>query len=136
LTDTTGVVLVVDDNAANIAVYQKIIGEVRGVVSKCFTDSNEALAFLLNERPILAIVDYRMPDIDGLSFITRMRSITGRSSIPVIMLTGSDDEKIRARALVLGVHDFMKKPIDKRRLQAFITHALRTRLAEPPEISP
>ena len=131
MTTTTGVVLVVDDNEVNSAVYEKIIGEVPGVTAKCFTNANDALGYVMTERPIMAIVDYRMPDIDGFGFITRMRSINGRNAIPIVMVTGSDDEKVRARALVLGVQEFMRKPIDKKRLQALITHALRVRLTEP-----
>ena len=131
LNEGTGAVLVVDDNQANMAVYQKVIGEVRGVVAKCFTNPNEALEYLLSDRPVLAVIDYRMPDIDGFAFIQRMRSISGRHAIPIVMLTGSDDEKVRARAMVMGVLEFMKKPVDKRRLQALITHALRMRLTEP-----
>jgi two-component system response regulator RpfG len=130
LSSSKGVVLVVDDNDANIAVYEKVIREVRGVEPKCFADSDDALTWLLAERPILAVVDYRMPGIDGFEFIKRMRLNHGCNSVPVVMLTGVDDEAVHARALALGVYEYMRKPVNKRRLQEVITFALRVRLIE------
>jgi CheY-like chemotaxis protein len=130
VTNSNGVVLVVDDNESNIAIYEKVIGEVRGVESRCFTNASLALSWLVDQRPILAIVDYRMPDLDGLEFMKRMRLIGRCHSIPVVMLTGVDDEQLRARARALGVYEYMRKPVNKRRLQEVITYTLRARLIE------
>ena len=128
LMGNTGVVLVVDDNTPNVAIYEHVVGEVGGVTAKCCTDPLEALMWLESELPILVVVDYRMPSMDGIAFIARMRSIPERNRIPVVMLTGSDDPQVRGKALQLGVLEFMKKPVNKKRLQELITLSLRNRL--------
>jgi len=59
------------------------------------------------------IVDYMMPDLDGLEFIRLMREMPGRDGVPVIMITANDQKQLRYRALDLGANDFLTKPVDK-----------------------
>lgn len=123
--DGSRAVLVVDDNGANRAIYERVVGEVKGALASCFTDPEAALAWARDNALVLLVVDYHMPKIDGLTFIERFRALPERARVPVVMLTGSDDERVRAEATRLGVVDFMKKPVDRKRLQHYVTHALR-----------
>jgi len=118
-------VLIVDDNAANRAVYERVILDVPGAVPTYFADPEAALEWAREHLPTLVVVDYKMPKIDGLTFIQRIRSIPGRNSVPIVMLTGVEDERVIAEASRLGVKEFMKKPVDRRRLQGHIAHAVR-----------
>ena len=63
--------------------------------------------------PDLVIVDYMMPEMDGLEFIRLLREIPGREAIPVLMITANDQKQIRYRALDIGANDFLTKPVDK-----------------------
>jgi putative two-component system response regulator len=58
-------------------------------------------------------VDYMMPDIDGLEFIQRFRTLPQCSDIPILMITANDQKQVRYRALDSGANDFLAKPVDK-----------------------
>lgn len=107
-------VLVVDDNAANTALYKRVVNQIPKQVAQCFTHAGEALAWAARHRPSLVVVDYRMPDVDGLEFIRRFRSIPGRESIPLVMLTSIGSPVLWQMALDAGATAYLMKPIDKR----------------------
>lgn len=67
----------------------------------------------MDNEPDLIIVDYMMPDIDGLEFMRLLREIPGREVVPVVMITANDQKQLRYRALDLGATDFLTKPVDK-----------------------
>jgi PAS domain S-box-containing protein len=60
-------------------------------------------------HPDLIFLDYRLPDLDGLEFVTRLQRETGRSTPPVIMLTGQGNEAIASQAIKAGVFDYLVK---------------------------
>lgn len=122
---SSAAVLIVDDNAANRAVYERVILDVPGAVPNYFADPEAALEWAKDHLPTLIVVDYKMPKVDGLAFIQRIRSLPGRNSVPIVMLTGIEDQRVVAEATRLGVKEFMKKPVDRRRLQEHIAHAVR-----------
>ncbi len=124
------VVLIVDDNGANRAVYERVVREVPGAAPLYFTDPEAALAWVTEHRPLIAVLDYKMPKMDGLELIRRMRAIPNRRSVPVVMLTGVDDAGLTAEAQRLGVIEHLTKPVDRRKLQQHISHALKTREAQ------
>jgi putative two-component system response regulator len=63
--------------------------------------------------PDLVIVDYMMPGMDGLRFISAFRALHGRNEIPVLMITANDQKDIRYEALLGGANDFLTKPVDR-----------------------
>jgi putative two-component system response regulator len=71
------------------------------------------LAWAASHTPDLVIVDYMMPDIDGLEFIQRFRALPQCSDIPILMITANDQKQVRYRALDSGANDFLAKPVDK-----------------------
>jgi CheY-like chemotaxis protein len=105
-------VLVVDDNATNIAVYERVLSAVPGCLPKCFTDPSAALHWAERQHPALAIVDYRMPEgMDGFEFIRALRKIPGNRGVPCVVLTA--DKSVREEAAALGVVAFLTKPARK-----------------------
>lgn len=72
---------------------------------------HQALPLLLREEPDLAIIDYQMPDRNGLELLGDIRCIPELDKIPFVMLTGNGDPNIVAKAISLGVTDFIVKPI-------------------------
>lgn len=86
-------------------------------------NGREALKlFLANQQTIdLILLDIMMPEMDGLEVCERIRDI---SSVPVIMLTASDDDNNEIRGLRLGVDEYMKKPFDNKELVQLVNRLL------------
>jgi len=84
-------------------------------------DGEQGWAMLCNDPALqLVITDAQMPGIDGLELIARIRASENPAirSVPVIMITGAEDESARERALQTGATDFITKPFDKPQLLA------------------
>lgn len=105
-------ILLVDDSQANLIIYKGIVRHQPGCVAVPFTSSADALRWCADNEPAIVVVDYSMPDQNGLEFIRRFRRLPGKAQIPVIMITGEEDRALRYRALETGANDFLQKPID------------------------
>ncbi|MDE2416543.1 MAG: response regulator [Burkholderiales bacterium] len=106
-------VLIVDDTEINLILFGALVKKLDDCESHCFADARAGLAWAQDNLPDLVIVDYMMPELDGLEFIRRLREIPGRESTPVLMITANDQKQIRYRALDTGANDFLTKPVDK-----------------------
>ncbi len=106
-------VLIVDDAETNVMLMRHLVEKkLDDCKVQSFTDPLEALVWVEANDPDLAIVDYMMPGIDGIEFTKRFRQFAGKSETPLLMVTASNDRKVRYDALQLGVNDFLNKPID------------------------
>ena len=103
--------VVIDDYEPTLRMYAAAIEKMLGGEVVPFTDPREALHYLGGMEPTLCVVDYSMPDMDGVAFVQELRGLPGRERTPVIMLTGKDDRELRARALDAGVSIFLNKPV-------------------------
>ena len=106
-------VLIIDDTEINLILFGALVKKLEDCVAHTFSDSRKALDWVRVHTPDLVIVDYMMPDIDGLEFIRLLREIVGRQMVPVLMITANDQKEIRYSALNLGANDFLTKPVDK-----------------------
>jgi putative two-component system response regulator len=106
-------VLIVDDTEINLILFGALVKKLDDCESKSFADPREALTWVQANIPDLVIVDYMMPDIDGLEFIRLLREVPGCEWVPVVMITANDQKQLRYRALDLGANDFLTKPVDK-----------------------
>ena len=75
------------------------------------------------ERPQVTILDFEMPDMDGLAVLKQIREIDPRA--PVIMLTGAGTEAREKQARELGVTDFLAKGFSLHELGATLNHVLK-----------
>lgn len=105
-------VLIVDDRDINLRLMEVLVGKIGGCESQCFADPRQGLEWARDNNPDLVIVDYMMPDMDGLEFIRQLRMLPGGEIVPVLMITANDQKQVRYRALNLGANDFLIKPID------------------------
>jgi len=105
-------VLLVDDAAVNLRVYEKLVSWIPNVVCTSFLSSSEALAWCAATEPDLIILDYRMPPPDGLEFIRQYRTLRKGADTSIVMITSEKDRDVRHRALELGANDFLNKPAD------------------------
>jgi response regulator RpfG family c-di-GMP phosphodiesterase len=105
-------ILLVDDSQANLVIYKGIVRHQPGCIAIPFTSSSDALRWCADNDPAIAVVDYDMPDPNGLEFIRHFRRLPGKAEIPIIMITGEEDRSLRYKALEIGANDFLNKPID------------------------
>ena len=106
-------VLIVDDTEINLILFAALVKKLDDCVPHTFAHARDALAWVQDNDPDLVIVDYMMPDMDGLEFIRALRETPGRDAVPIVMITANDQKQLRYRALDLGANDFLTKPVDK-----------------------
>jgi two-component system response regulator ChvI len=116
-------IALVDDDR-NILTSVSIALEAEGFRVDTYPDGAEALRGLV-QRPVdLAILDIKMPRMDGIELLNKLRE---KSSTPVIFLTSKDDEVDEVLGLRMGADDYIKKPFSQRLLIARIRALLRRR---------
>jgi putative two-component system response regulator len=105
-------VLIIDDTEINLILFGALVKKLDQCHAHTFSDSRKALDWVERNIPDLVIVDYMMPELDGLEFIRLLRAMPGRQNVPILMITANDQREIRYQALDLGANDFLTKPVD------------------------
>ncbi len=123
-------VIVVDDSTISLQVCKRILSQLRDVEVHPFVSPMLALPWVCEHDVDLVVVDYRMPEMDGIEFIDRFRKMSHDQNVPIIVLTGHSDAALRRRALELGASDFLQKPADPIEFLARTRNLLRLRKAE------
>jgi two-component system response regulator ChvI len=103
-------ITLVDDDE-NIVTSVSLALESQGHTVKAYFDGASGLAALENDPPDLAILDVKMPRMDGMEVLRRLRRA---SDLPVIILTSKDDEIDELLGFNLGADDYMHKPFSQR----------------------
>ena len=114
-------IALVDDDR-NILTSVSIALEAEGYKVETYTDGASALDGLLARPPHLAIFDIKMPRMDGMELLRRLRQ---KSDLPVIFLTSKDEEIDELFGLKLGADDFITKPFSQRLLVERVKAILR-----------
>ncbi len=114
-------IALVDDDR-NILTSVQMTLEQEGFVVRTFTDGESALQALMARPVDLAVLDVKMPRMDGMELLQRLRA---RSAMPVIFLTSKDEEVDELMALRLGADDYITKPFSQRLLIERIRALLR-----------
>jgi len=114
-------IALVDDDR-NILTSIQIALEAEGFAVRTYTDGAEALRGLTANPVDLAILDIKMPRMDGMELLERLRR---QSELPVIFLTSKDDEVDELMGLRMGADDYIKKPFSQRLLIERIRALLR-----------
>ncbi|MFY1693418.1 GGDEF domain-containing response regulator [Plantactinospora sp. WMMB782] len=127
-------ILVVDDDE-DIVRFVSFNLRLHGFEVAQASDGQEALEVIEQRRPDLAVVDLRMPRIDGLELTRRLRANPMTSALPVIMLTAKGLTVDKVNGLTAGADDYLVKPFDTAELVARISSTLR-RNKEFREVSP
>jgi two-component system response regulator ChvI len=117
----TATIALVDDDR-NILTSVSIALQADGFATRVYSDGEAALKALVENPPDLAVLDIKMPKMDGLELLRRLRE---KSSVPVIFLTSKDDELDEALGLAMGADDYIAKPFSQRLLIARIRAILR-----------
>ena len=114
-------IALVDDDR-NILTSVAIALEAEGFKVRTYTDGSEALRGITANPVDLAILDIKMPRMDGMELLNRLRQ---SSNLPVIFLTSKDDEVDEVLGLRMGADDYITKPFSQRLLLERIRALLR-----------
>lgn len=121
-------VMVVDDQSTGRAILEQVIRTLdERVVVEGFARPVDAVVWATRHVADLVLVDFMMPDMDGIELVGRLRSLPGYEHVPIVMVTSQDDKKIRYAALDAGITDFLTKPVDARECLARCRNLLTLR---------
>ena len=122
VSDAVSRLLIVDDDPELLAF---LVGELQHEGHHCTSCDNgqDALVSLRKEHFDLVVLDWNLPNFDGIEICRRLRS--SGDTTPVLMLTAHDDVDDRVRALDLGVDDYLTKPFELKELHARVRARLR-----------
>ncbi len=119
------VIALVDDDR-NILTSVSIALQAEGFTTRVYTDGATALKAFADNPPDLGVFDIKMPQMDGMELLRRVREMRGEiGAMPVIFLTSKDDEIDEALGLAMGADDYIAKPFSQRLLIARIRAILR-----------
>jgi two-component system response regulator RpfG len=121
-------VMVVDDQSTGRAILEQVVRSLdERVEVEGFTRPIDAVVWAARHVADLVLVDYMMPDMDGIEFVQRLRALPGYEHVPIVMVTVHDDRKVRYAALDAGITDFLTKPVDARECLARCRNLLTLR---------
>ena len=118
-------ILMIDNDRAFTSLVNSFLGEKCGYEVKIVPDGYNGVSMAKKLTPGLVLLDVRMPAMNGLGILEKLKSDKKTASIPVIILTGFDNEEIKNKALSLKAADYLVKPIDLEVLRERIAAAFK-----------
>jgi two-component system response regulator len=122
-----GTILIVEDDDNDLVLIQRSLQKARVTnVILVARDGVEALDLLLDgppplaEVPIVVLLDVKLPRVDGLEVLQRIRGDARTRTLPVVLLTSSDQQEDVLRGYALGVNSYVRKPIDFAQFQDMV----------------
>ncbi|MGW8193689.1 MAG: sigma-54-dependent transcriptional regulator, partial [Desulforhopalus sp.] len=115
-------VIIVDDEPDMLSMLKLVIGKQCDCEVKTALSGAEALGYVEIHRPDVVVSDIKMPDLDGLELLKRVRALD--PSISVVMMTGYGTITMAVQALKDGAYDFLQKPFDKDHIVRVVRNCL------------
>lgn len=106
-------VIIVDDSIVNRTLLVSLAKRLTGCNVHRFARPHDALEWCLHHTADLVIVDYMMPDLNGVELIGMLRSLPDYTDVPIVMVTASEARSVRNGALLAGATDFLSRPVDR-----------------------
>ena len=122
-TDERPIALVVDDSITVRRVMERFL-ERSGLQVVTAKDGLDAISVLSDTKPDIILLDIEMPRMDGYEFATHVRNDERAADVPIIMITSRAGDKHRARAIEIGVNDYLGKPYQESQLLDAISRLL------------
>ncbi|WP_301102742.1 HD domain-containing phosphohydrolase [Propionivibrio sp.] len=117
-------IAIVDDSIINLTLLSALVSTLGNCEPLPFEESLKGLAWCSENLPDMIVVDYMMPQMNGLQFIAGLRAVPGREEVPILMITANDDKDVRYEALQMGATDFLIKPVDRIEFSARVRNML------------
>jgi len=102
------IILAIDDDPMILDLYRSIF-KTRGIEIRVVEDGKEGLKLIMRDRPDFVILDIRMPRMNGVEVLKRIRGDESSKDIPVLVLTNLNVAKYRDEMEALGIVDFLTK---------------------------
>jgi two-component system, response regulator len=127
------IILLVEDNPSDVGLTRRAL-EKSHIANKLVVveDGQEALDYLfagdpltglkMNELPALVLLDLKLPKVDGLQVLRRIRADEHTSRLPVVILTTSSEEDDVAQSYDLGANSYIRKPVDFKQFVEAVRH--------------
>jgi two-component system, cell cycle response regulator DivK len=106
-------ILIVEDNEKNLKLARDVL-QFRGFRTLEAATAEQGIALALEHQPDLVLMDYQLPDLNGVEALGRLRGNDATAGIPVVALTASAMREDRERFLAAGFDGYLTKPIDVR----------------------
>ena len=107
-------VMIIDDQSTGRMVLSEIIRSLDASVEVVtLSDPVEAIEYARKHAVDMVLTDYKMPNMDGIEVVHRLRRIFGYEDVPIVCVTVVNDREVRYRALEAGATDFLIRPIDR-----------------------
>ena len=122
-------ITIVDDDPVSLQQVKDLLSG-QGLKVSSVRSGKELLVFIKKNRPDLILMDVIMPEIDGFEAFQKLREYEDkeeRSHIPVIFLTGENDEDVEKKGLMIGASDFIRKPINREVLTRRVFNIINNR---------
>lgn len=124
-------VLIVDDSRTQLYAMEKMLNSA-GVNTLTAENGKQGILMARHKRPDVILMDIVMPEINGFQATRYLSRHADTAHIPIIIISGSNQESDKAWGLKLGARDFMNKPVNKEELFSKIEAIMQQRrLAEP-----
>jgi signal transduction histidine kinase len=120
-------ILIVDDSPLEIPLYEKVFSVIPDCEPVYFTNPVEAAQWSQENDVDVLVVDYMMPEMDGLELLLHFRGLPGKAEIPAIIVTAAAEKDILYRALEAGANDFFHKPVDVAEVRARLKNMMTLR---------
>jgi chemosensory pili system protein ChpA (sensor histidine kinase/response regulator) len=124
--DDRPLALVVDDSITVRRVTERFLAR-NGMRCATARDGLDAISVMQEAKPDIILLDIEMPRMDGYEFASHVRNDHRVADVPIIMITSRVGDKHRARAIELGVNDYLGKPYQDAQLLEAIRHQLHER---------
>lgn len=120
-------ILIVDDEKANLLLMETLL-QVTGYIIIKAEDGEEALNLISKDIDVI-LLDINMPKLDGYQVLERIRKNPETENIPVVMITGLNEQEEKLKGIKLGADEFLTKPIDKNELLTRIDNLLKRKIS-------
>ncbi|MFO0983243.1 MAG: response regulator [Planctomycetota bacterium] len=117
-------ILLVEDDALTAEVLRRVL-EKAGYSVELRKEGNEGLRAARSLKPALILLDFMLPNLDGLKVCKFLKCDAATRGIPVMMLSAAADQELQAAARSAGADDFLPKPVDMKLLMEHVRNLLK-----------
>jgi putative two-component system response regulator len=121
-------IVIVDDNIVNLELVTHLARKLDDCEPIPFQNPLAALLWCTENDVDVAIVDFMMPEIDGIAFIRSFRELADKGDVPILMITSDHERETRYEALATGANDVLQRPIDAIEFWARLKNMMALRL--------
>lgn len=123
-------ICVIDDHRVNLALLGGILAADREWRAETFQAPRDALTRCRDKIFDLVLVDFQMPEMNGIEVIRHLRADPRFETVPMVMITGEGDRAVKIEAIRAGATDFLHKPVDPEELRVRASNLLALRQAQ------